>query len=91
MHSMADVAFFRQGYVQSLRGLNTLWAPGGLDSGVEFGDSQTVVSPALSTAHCLGHTYICSPDNDVDNGMPMLTAWMHPRRLVSVGQAEDCL
>ena len=66
----------------------------GLDSDVEFGDSQPEVNPAFCTAHCRGgHTYtliVLSPDKNVVNEMSMLRAWMHPNHLVSVGQAEEC-
>ena len=42
----------------------------GFDADVGFGDDETVVYPALSTAHSLGDTNVLPvplPDDDIDN------------------------
>ena len=83
---------FQLADVQLLVSCSILWRLSGPDVEVEFEEDESVVSPAICTAHGLCHSDILpvpSPDDDVINKMSVFTEWVHPLRLVTVGQVED--
>ena len=77
--------------VKPLRWLFPLRTSFGLNTDGEFGYNQLMVCPAVCTTHCLGDPYILSvlpSGDDKLNQVPVSGAWVHPRRPVSMGQAE---